>query len=79
MIYTKELRKPSKDFRSYLYLNVSQLSLFVGEHAELACILRADTDNPNLMAKGNESQKDDLTRHLMQKIFNSFYLALLGK
>lgn len=79
MIYTKELKELSKDFRSYLYLIVSELSSFVGAHTELACILRAATDNPNLMAKGNESQKDDPTRSLMPKIFNSLYLALRGK
>ena len=79
MIYTRELKELSKGFRSYLYLNVSELSSFVGEHTELACIVRANTDNPNLMSKRNESQKDDPTHHLMQKIFNSLYLALLGK
>lgn len=32
VIYTTELKKLSKDFRRYLYLNVSELSSFVAEH-----------------------------------------------
>lgn len=59
MIYTEELKGPGKDFRNSLYLNASELSLSVGECTELACVPRADTDNTNLMAKGDESQKDD--------------------
>lgn len=36
---------------------------------ELACILRADTDNPNVMDKRSESQEEHPTHDLMQKMF----------
>lgn len=51
----------------------------MGDHTELSGILRADTGNPDLMAKGSESQQDAPTRHLGQTTLSGLRLPRGGE